>query len=73
MMRTLFFVFLAFYRASKTLLWPVRCRHWPSCSSYAEEAVRRHGLRIGFWLAMKRVSRCRPWGASGHDPVPENP
>ena len=72
-MRSLFFFALAFYRSVKLLLWPVRCRHWPSCSVYAEEAVRRHGVRTGVLLAVKRVFRCRPWGASGHDPVPEIP
>jgi putative membrane protein insertion efficiency factor len=72
-MRALFFVALAFYRSAKTLFWPVRCRHWPSCSHYAEDAVRRHGLSNGLRLAVTRVLRCRPWGAGGYDPVPENP
>jgi putative membrane protein insertion efficiency factor len=73
MTRRLFFIMLAFYRAAKPLFWPVRCRYWPSCSAFAEEAVQRHGLRAGLRLAFKRIARCHPWGASGPDPVPENP
>jgi putative membrane protein insertion efficiency factor len=72
-MRQLFLFLLAAYRTAKTL-GPValRCRHWPSCSDYAEEAVRRHGLARGLRLATHRIARCRPWGTSGYDPVPEN-
>ena len=47
------------------------CRYLPTCSDYAEEAVGRHGAWAGGWMALARVSRCHPWGASGHDPVPE--
>ncbi len=46
------------------------CRHLPTCSEYAYEAIARHGLFPGGWLALKRVARCNPWGTSGHDPVP---
>ncbi len=71
-MKQLFFFLLAGYRAAKTLLpAPLRCRHWPSCSAYAEEAVRRHDLITGLSLALKRLSRCHPWGTMGYDPVPE--
>ena len=47
------------------------CRHLPTCSEYAYEAVARHGLLHGGWLAAKRVSRCGPWGTSGIDNVPK--
>lgn len=47
------------------------CRHLPTCSEYAEHAIRRHGLMRGGWLAVKRLARCHPWGTSGHDPVPD--
>lgn len=50
-----------------------RCRYLPTCSDYAEEALAEHGLIAGSWLALRRVSRCHPWGGSGFDPVPDAP
>ncbi|MDR3460484.1 MAG: membrane protein insertion efficiency factor YidD [Verrucomicrobiae bacterium] len=47
------------------------CRFTPTCSAYALEAVRVHGAIAGTALAAKRICRCHPWGACGHDPVPE--
>lgn len=47
------------------------CRYAPSCSQYAYEAIDRHGLLKGGWLAFKRLLRCRPWGGRGYDPVPD--
>lgn len=49
---------------------PPRCRYFPSCSAYAQEAVEGHGAMRGGWLALRRVSRCRPGGGFGYDPVP---
>ncbi len=49
---------------------PSSCRYVPTCSEYAIEALRKYGLFKGGWLAIKRVSRCHPWGGSGYDPVP---
>ncbi|MFL2695522.1 MAG: membrane protein insertion efficiency factor YidD [Gammaproteobacteria bacterium] len=46
------------------------CRFTPTCSNYAIEAINKHGPFKGFWLAIKRISKCHPWGDSGHDPVP---
>ena len=46
------------------------CRFTPTCSNYAIEAINKHGPIKGFWLAIKRISKCHPWGGSGHDPVP---
>jgi putative membrane protein insertion efficiency factor len=49
---------------------PSPCRFNPSCSSYALEAVARHGVWRGVWLAARRVARCHPFGGQGYDPVP---
>jgi len=50
----------------------VQCRHWPSCSVYAAEAVDTHGPLRGVWLSILRFARCNPWGSWGYDPVPPN-
>ena len=49
---------------------PPACRYYPSCSQYAQEAVRVHGPIVGPWLALKRLIRCHPWAAGGPDFVP---
>jgi uncharacterized protein len=46
-----------------------KCRFVPSCSQYAIEAFRKYGLFKGGWMAIRRISRCHPWGGHGHDPV----
>jgi putative membrane protein insertion efficiency factor len=50
---------------------PSPCRFWPTCSSYAVEAIERHGAGPGSLLALRRLVRCHPWGGRGVDPVPE--
>ncbi|ANF58108.1 membrane protein insertion efficiency factor YidD [Halotalea alkalilenta] len=50
-----------------------RCRFWPSCSSYAIEAIETHGPLRGGWLALKRILKCHPWHPGGVDPVPSRP
>jgi putative membrane protein insertion efficiency factor len=62
---------LAVYRYAVSPLLGINCRFEPSCSEYAREALLRHGLFRGGWLAARRVARCHPWGGSGHDPLPE--
>ena len=47
------------------------CRHLPTCSEYAHEAIARHGLWAGGWMGLFRVSRCGPGGTHGIDRVPE--
>lgn len=61
-------------RAYQLILTPVlgaNCRFEPSCSAYADEAIRRFGAWRGTKLAVLRVLRCHPWGGFGFDPVPE--
>ncbi|MHB8437739.1 MAG: membrane protein insertion efficiency factor YidD [Acidimicrobiales bacterium] len=49
---------------------PTPCRYVPTCSVYAAEAVQHHGAVRGGWLALRRLSRCHPFGSWGYDPVP---
>lgn len=58
------------YQVALSPLLPPSCRYTPSCSTYAVEALARHGPVKGLWLAVRRIGRCHPWGASGYDPVP---
>ena len=46
------------------------CRFHPSCSHYAEQAIREHGAIKGCWLTIKRLGKCHPWHEGGLDPVP---
>ena len=60
-------------RGYKLMLSPLfagSCRFLPSCSDYARDAIVQHGLVRGTWLAVRRLGRCHPFGASGYDPVP---
>jgi putative membrane protein insertion efficiency factor len=66
-------ILLAAVRGYRRLVSPVltpRCRFYPSCSAYAEEALHLHGARSGGWLALRRVARCHPFHPGGLDPVP---
>ena len=47
-----------------------KCRFTPTCSHYASGALKKYGVFKGTWLAIRRISRCHPWGGSGYDPVP---
>lgn len=65
-----FIVLVRLYQALISPLTPASCRFTPTCSSYTIEALQKHGLFKGGWLAIKRISSCHPWGKSGYDPVP---
>ncbi len=64
---------VACYRHVISPLLPMSCRYQPSCSAYAEEAIRRFGPWRGGRLALARLLRCHPWGGYGFDPVPDGP
>lgn len=61
------------YRLAISPLFPPRCRFLPSCSDYALQAVERHGVVTGGWLALRRFVRCNPFQQGGIDEVPEHP
>lgn len=62
---------LLVYKGAISPLLPSCCKFYPTCSMYAKEAVERHGVARGLVLAVKRLGRCRPFSAGGHDPVPD--
>lgn len=65
-----FVVAIKFYKRFISPLTPATCRYNPTCSTYALEALKKHGAIKGTWLAVKRIVSCNPWGGSGYDPVP---
>jgi putative membrane protein insertion efficiency factor len=62
---------IAAYRFAISPLLGVNCRHLPTCSDYAREAIETNGAWKGFWLTLSRLCRCHPWGSNGYDPVPD--
>jgi len=73
MKRLLMAFLMLLIRVYRLLVSPLlgrHCRFHPSCSEYALEALQRHGLWKGSWLALRRIGICHPWHAGGFDPVP---
>ena len=66
---------IKFYQRAISPYFPATCRHQPTCSHYAIEALRKHGLFLGSYLAVRRILRCHPikilGGRSGYDPAPD--
>lgn len=58
------------YRRFVSPLLGDNCRYRPTCSEYAQDALRGHGFVRGSWLAVRRLLRCHPWHDGGYDPVP---
>lgn len=60
-----------FYQKFISPFIPKRCRFQPTCSQYMIEAIQEWGLLKGFYLGLKRLFKCHPWGKHGYDPVPK--
>jgi putative membrane protein insertion efficiency factor len=59
------------YRYSLSSLVGAECRHLPTCSDYADQAIERFGLWAGGWMTLARLLRCHPFGTAGLDFVPD--
>ena len=64
--------FIRVYQLTLSALFGRTCRHMPTCSDYADEAIATFGLWPGLWMALARFWRCRPFGSHGYDPIPES-
>lgn len=62
---------ILFYRYCVSPFTVPACRHIPTCSDYAEQAIDTNGAWKGGWLTLSRILRCNPWGSQGLDPVPD--
>ncbi|MBK7571786.1 MAG: membrane protein insertion efficiency factor YidD [Bacteroidetes bacterium] len=70
MLSKIFLGLIRFYQLALSPLLRPSCRFDPTCSTYATQAIKKYGPFKGGWLAIKRISRCHPWGGSGYDPLP---
>ena len=61
---------LVAYRTVVSPLYGDVCRYYPSCSSYALQAIQQHGAVRGMWMGARRIIRCHPWAAGGVDDIP---
>ena len=69
-MRSFVLALIRFYQACLSPVLPSSCRFYPTCSTFAYEAVGKWGTWRGIGLTALRLLSCRPWGGHGYDPVP---
>jgi len=62
---------IVFYKFFISPVLPSACRYYPTCSTYAIQAIKKFGLIRGGYLSFKRIISCNPYGKGGFDPVPE--
>ncbi len=72
-MRKILILLLKMYQLGISPYLGRNCRFHPTCSSYAREAITRHGALRGSWMTARRIARCHPWHEGGVDPVPPSP
>ena len=65
-----FILLIKLYQYGISPLIGPKCRYTPTCSNYGLQAFRKYGIWKGFFLTVKRISKCHPWGGSGYDPLP---
>lgn len=69
MFALLFTFLIRIYQRIISPILPNACRYTPTCSEYGVQAIKKYGAWKGGWMALKRISRCGPWGGHGHDPL----
>ena len=65
-----FIIIIKFYQFFISPFLGLNCRFNPTCSNYCINSLKKHGLIVGLYYSILRISKCHPWGGSGHDPVP---
>ena len=70
MLKKLLIVIIRLYQILISPYLRANCRYDPTCSAYAIVAINKYGIMRGFYLSLRRILRCHPFGGSGYDPVP---
>jgi len=69
-MKNIALAIIKFYQYAVSPHFPPVCRYYPTCSSYAYDAVMKYGALRGGFMAVRRIFRCHPFHSGGYDPVP---
>ena len=68
-MKRIIVYLLSFYQKAVSPYFHGRCRFFPTCSEYAAQALMKHGILRGGWMALRRILKCHPFHPGGYDPV----